>query len=625
MGYLNQYVEHLKMLSRSSLADSVTKTANDIGENILKTFSFRSHEIGLLLGNVQSGKTAQVFGIISRAVDLGFSAFVLLTTDNVSLYQQTIDRVRFDLPQFCICGEPDDTIFVQNNLVQPVIVVLKKNSRVLKKWANVFGSTSFMRGNPLFVVDDEGDAASLNTKVNSKTNTKSQINKYLSSIKDGASSSIYLQVTGTPQALYLQTQLSGWHPLFTYYFKPGNGYLGGDFFFPEQQRPKCIQSIDELDNPERDAVLHHIAVSSLIAAQNGSASNFLVHPSHKQDKHDEFYNKVKNELKWCQEHIENEAKDCLMTIYQSITPQKCTKCDFNTYYKQAKDLLRLSSIRVFKMNGQNTLDSSAYEQGFNIIIGGNTLGRGVTFPALHTVYYTRSTKTPQADTMWQHSRMFGYDRDPGLVKVFMEERLYKLFSDINATNNAIINQIENGVQNVQIFYPDGLNPTRGVVIDNKHVTALSGGTNYFPREPGNTSIVELDHLLEHFDEHEASYSVSLKLFIEIFSYLTSDDDFRISSFVSCMNAILAQRPTAQGTLIVRRNRQISKGTGALLSPNDLEIGKQIKNCVVLTMYKVTGTNKDGQIQWGGKSIWIPNIKLPSDIIYYNVDDINEDD
>lgn len=94
------------------------------------------------------------------------------------------------------------------------------------------------------------------------------------------------------------------------------------------------------------------------------------------------------------------------------------------------------------------------------MIGGNTLGRGVTFPGLQTIYYTRTSKKPQADTMWQHSRMFGYDRDPGMMMIYIDEKLYKLFSDINATNNSIIAQIERGLQEIKIYYPNGLNPTR---------------------------------------------------------------------------------------------------------------------------------------------------------------------
>lgn len=61
------------------------------------------------------------------------------------------------------------------------------------------------------------------------------------------------------------------------------------------------------------------------------------------------------------------------------------------------------------MNGKTDIDSEQYETGCNFVIGGNTLGRGVTFPGLQTIYYTRTSKNPQADTMWQHSRMFGYD------------------------------------------------------------------------------------------------------------------------------------------------------------------------------------------------------------------------
>ena len=63
---------------------------------------------------------------------------------------------------FCICGENDSRIFVDNNLIKPTVIVLKKNARVLKQWSNVLKSTGFMKGNPLFIVDDEADAASLN-------------------------------------------------------------------------------------------------------------------------------------------------------------------------------------------------------------------------------------------------------------------------------------------------------------------------------------------------------------------------------------------------------------------------------------------------------------------------------
>ena len=172
MTYLQKYLKLITDRGNIKLAESVAKTAEDIGSRHIKNFSFMSHEIGLLFGNVQSGKTGQMFGVISKATDLGFPVFLLLTTDNVVLQQQTLDRVKADLPDYCICGENDDSIFLQNELMQPTIIVIKKNVRVLRKWSNVFGSTGFMRGNPLFIVDDEADAASLNF---SHFNTKQRI------------------------------------------------------------------------------------------------------------------------------------------------------------------------------------------------------------------------------------------------------------------------------------------------------------------------------------------------------------------------------------------------------------------------------------------------------------------
>lgn len=68
-----------------------------------------------------------MFGIICKAADLGFPVFVLLTTDNVVLQQQTLDRVKTDLEGFCICGENDAALFAENSLMDPVIIVLKKN------------------------------------------------------------------------------------------------------------------------------------------------------------------------------------------------------------------------------------------------------------------------------------------------------------------------------------------------------------------------------------------------------------------------------------------------------------------------------------------------------------------
>lgn len=612
MKYLDTYLKTIEGRGNKQLADSIRKTIDNIAPKYLEGFSFCDHEVGLLFGNVQSGKTGQMFGVISAAADLGFPVFLILTTDNVILQQQTIERVRDDLKGFCICDEYDSEVFADNCLMEPVIIVLKKNVRTLKQWSNILGSTGFMRGNPLFMIDDEADAASLNTMVNK--NGKSSIYRYLDDIKAKSACSIYLQVTGTPQALLLQTMSSGWHPFFAYYFQPGEGYLGGDFFFPGKGIGDCICYIDSLNDPLKDALIHHLTVSGIMLATGKKVCNFLIHPSVRKAVHGRYQQDVFKLLA----EMKKQSRDAgfvsqIKRRYEQLNPVKFEKKDFSEVLDLIQMLLEKDEIKVLVMNGNSGVGSDDYASGSNVIIGGNTLGRGVTFAGLQTIYYTRTAKKPQADTMWQHSRMFGYDRDAGLMKVFIDEHLYKLFSDINATNNSIISQVERGKADVKIYYPEGLNPTRKNVLDNKKLAMILGGTNYYPYSPENDTIADIDRLLDAFDDSQPCYQVSLRLMREIFLHIKSEDDFKVSVFNAIIGMILSEKPAGQGVLIVRRNRNVAKCTGALLSPNDWQLGASVTDKIVLTMYQMTGEKG-----WGGKKIWVPNIKLPENLVYYDV-------
>lgn len=278
------------------------------------------------------------------------------------------------------------------------------------------------------------------------------------------------------------------------------------------------------------------------------------------------------------------------------------------------DILNNDQVKILMLNSISDYDSNTqYEDGINIIIGGNSLGRGVTFPQLQIVYYCRVAKNPQADTMWQHARMFGYDRDPDLLQVFMPPKLFKLFSDINNTNNSIIAQIQaekNGA-NIKMYYPEGLRPTRKNVLDKKIVGIYTGGVNYFPFYPTNKDISAIDNLMERFDDGE--YSVNMHFAMQLLALTSSEnEDWNEKVFIGFLNSFVSENPLAQCHLIVRRNRDITRGTGTLLSPNDREVGAKITDTVVLTIYKVTG-NKG----WNGQQIWIPNIKLPGNVAYYS--------
>lgn len=186
MKYINKYIE--KIRGRGDyISDHVKNTAQIIGERHLKQFDFISHDKGIILDSGHYTGIEQVFGTICYAADLGFPLFILLTENRVAIYERTLQRVKSEMEGFCICGENDCRIFEKNNLAEPAIVVLKRNYRVLKIWDMVLNSAEYLKEIPIVVVEHE--TIRNHEKI-------SFTGKYLSSIKNGAASSISLQVAG---------------------------------------------------------------------------------------------------------------------------------------------------------------------------------------------------------------------------------------------------------------------------------------------------------------------------------------------------------------------------------------------------------------------------------------------
>lgn len=610
MDYLATYLNKIREKNIAQ-ADSIKNTAKTIGEKYLSQFDFCSHKMGLLFGNVQSGKTGQVFGVMCKAVKYGFQFFILLTTDNVALQQQTYERTQRDLEEandFTVCSENDEQKF-RNHGSKPVVVVLKKNSKIFKEWTNKLKNIDDLKGNPLFIVDDEADSSSLNTKINQ--NDISTINKYLREIRDLSTSSIYLQMTGTPQSILLQSKVSGWKPMFTYYFKPGKEYLGGDFFFPKDKTPDFVRFIDSEANGESVAykvVIRHLVVSAQLLLTGSKVSNCLVQPSSRQDVHQQVRREFEAAVaKATFNHNSKGFQDELKKEYDSISPIKSIKVNFNEVKAKVFDMLEKHRYKIIVLNSRSSDEPEDCKFGCNFIIGGNSLGRGVTFDKLNTFYYTRSTKTPQADTMWQQSRIFGYDRDKGLTSLFIPEELYNLFVQINDTNDAIIQQIEQN-RRPSISYVGNLRPTRTNVLDKSLLKILVGGTNYFPANPVNNTYSEITKIVERFKDNDEPAQVPLKMLVGLLKHFKADN-FDIKGYQAMMQAEINKDPFASGMLMVRRNRNITYGKRALLSPNDWKTTNAFDKFFVLTLYQVNG--HDSKLKWPGhKDLWVPNIKLP---------------
>ena len=636
--YLDSYISSI---SNAELVQTIKETSASFIQKVIDNFDISKQLNALLLGNVQSGKTAQMLGIISAMADEGYKLFLLLTTDNVDLHRQTYNRVKDSLPNFNVLNEKEDSVLKPATLIKPTVIVLKKNSRVLSRWKNHLLSTNICRGLFLVIVDDEADAASLNTLVNK--DRVSTINKRLAEIKSSAANTIYIEVTATPQAVILQTSMSGWRPKFVYYFKPGANYLGGNYFYP---RTKSLTTIftpdDELDSLTSDGdifcpiglskSIYSFLVNCAHKKLNGQHNcNFMIHPSMRINVHNKFVKAVQDHLNLLQRATGEKTFEInLREQWRDLQQTKPDLEDFEDIKDAVIDILDNTEIMVIPLNSKSFVcrdpddpDALDLSKGFNIVVGGNTLGRGITFPNMQTVYYCRTSKTPQADTFWQHSRIFGYDREKQMVRIFIPKGLYKLFSDLNASNELLISQVEENNQDIQLIFPNNIRPTRNSVVDNEFVSLMHGGVNLFAATPIRVNVETINQLIAHYASEE-SVEVNPELIVRLLELIKTEtlEDFNTDKFIACIQGLKAKRPQLKCELIVRLNRDIAKGTGTMLSPNDRMLGDHFKKEVVLTMYRVTGNIKKG---WDGLPLWIPNIKFPEDCCFYDLVKAARDD
>lgn len=349
----------------------------------------------------------------------------------------------------------------------------------------------------------------------------------------------------------------------------------------------------------------------------------MIHPNVKIDVHNKFVNRVQEFLNLL-EVSQNEKgfEKALKNIWTDLQHTKPDFPSFEDIQNGVTDILENTEIMVVPLNSKSFVcrdssnpDALDLSKGFNIVIGGNTLGRGITFPHLQTVYYCRSAKRMQADTFWQHSRIFGYDREKELVRIFIPQPLYKFFTELNKSNEMLIEQVTHGLENLQVILPADISPTRKTVLDSKYLNAIVGGMNFFASDPVDSNTEVIDSIVSQYGD-ALSVPTDKETVINLLQLVGSYDsqDFSSQKYISCVHALCAKRPSVKLRLIVRKNREISKGTGTLLSENDRKLGNKFADEIVLTLYRVNGEVAKG---WNGKPLWIPNIKFPKNICFYD--------
>jgi hypothetical protein len=146
-----------------------------------RTFQAR----GLVVGYVQSGKTANYTALAARAADAGYRIVIVLSGIHESLRTQTQNRLERELTghqpggvgqaavghEWINLTDPgEDFREIDVRILQspsPFLVVAKKHTTVLRKLDRWLESGArFLEDKPLLLIDDEADQASINTRGN---------------------------------------------------------------------------------------------------------------------------------------------------------------------------------------------------------------------------------------------------------------------------------------------------------------------------------------------------------------------------------------------------------------------------------------------------------------------------
>ena len=312
---------------------------------------------GLVVGNVQSGKTANMAALMAMAADYGWNMFIVLSGTIENLRIQTLERLLGDLnregcnlswygishpSKKCpIEDKAQNLSFEKGNNNRYLTVCLKNSTRLknLVQWLHEDKKSADMM--KILVIDDESDQAGINTKDVDKeertriseliTNLVANRDETGSETKDCFAAMNYIGYTATPYAnvlneagedsLYprdfistLQVSKTYFGPQQIYGDRNNSGYPGLDIV--RQISPEEVFEIkdihDGLDSNMPDGMDKAVCwFLCCVAAQRAfgyrKPVSMLIHTSQMQKHHEQIHKLVK---KWFEQGTESILGKC---------------------------------------------------------------------------------------------------------------------------------------------------------------------------------------------------------------------------------------------------------------------------------------------------------------------------
>ena len=342
---------------------------------------------GLVVGHVQSGKTANYTGLVCKAADVGYKVIIVLAGTLNSLRNQTQERIDADFIGWCthqkkhigvstfgtqrrpVCFTTSVEDFKKQTanaiamglsaLNEPVVLVIKKNKSTLENlhsWLKDNNQHN-LQNFPMLLVDDEADQASINTNKEDKDPTT--INLAIRNLLSLFTRSSFVGYTATPFAnIFVDPETEDemengdlYRDLFPRDFilslDPPDNYVGPHRLFMDEADLDCVRDIQDNEDflplkhkidfvPERlpDSLIKAICCFILASAirllrgQTGKCHSMMVNASRFTKVQEILAGLVLEQVKQLKQGISN---------YAALPPEMAI---------QNKDLLMLHEVFV---------------------------------------------------------------------------------------------------------------------------------------------------------------------------------------------------------------------------------------------------------------------------------------